>query len=216
MPSAALLKFESNMLVDVDRMIKSHSDLNHEGMGRRGLGHITRGGVLMLCAAWELYIEELAVESAAVFVVRSNSPGQLPLPVRKEISKVVRESKHELKPLELAGDGWATIYRNHVGVCVNGLNTPKSANLDPLFKRLIGIEELSVAWSLGKTEVNGFVTARGDIAHRGRNAGYVTINRLHEYRALVVQTVVDTDNFLADYLQQETPENRSPWRRRVT
>ncbi len=214
MPSSALLKFESNMLVDVDRIIQSHSDLNHEGMGRRGLGHITRGGVLMLCAAWELYLEEVAIESARIFVDRIDSPDQLPLPVQKEISKVVKDSKHELKPLELAGDGWATVYQNHVGQSVSLLNTPKSTNLNPLYKRLLGIEEISSTWSAGAQEINSFVSARGDIAHRGRDAGYVTINTLQEYRTLVVQAVTDTDNGLADFLRDNTPQNRAVWRRR--
>lgn len=131
MPSAALQKFETNMLVDVDRIIGSHGDLNHDGMGRRGLGHITRSGVLMLCAAWELYLEELAVESARFFINRVDSPDQLPLPVQKEIAKVVRDSKHELKPIEMAGDGWINIYQNQVGQLMSALNTPKSTNLSP-------------------------------------------------------------------------------------
>lgn len=215
MPSGALLKFESNMLVDVERIIESHGALNHDGQGRRGLGHITRGGVLMLCAAWELYLEELAIESGRTFVDRCDSPDQLPLPVRKEISKAVRDSKHELKVLEMAGDGWATIYQNQVGASVSGLNTPKSSNLDPLFKRLLGVEELSAAWSQGKEMINAFVSARGDIAHRGRGAGYVTISKLRGYRALVERTVVDTDNFMAEHLKALSPGNRSPWRRRA-
>ena len=215
MPSAALQKFEANMLVDVDRIIDSHGDLNHDGMGRRGLGHITRSGVLMLCAAWELYLEELALESARVFVDRVDSPDQLPLPVQKEIAKVVRDSKHELKPLEMAGDGWVTIYQNQVGQLMSALNTPKSTNLDPLFKRILGVEEVSEFWSAGKQSINAFVSARGDIAHRGRDAGYVTINRLQEYRTLIVSSVVETDNCMADHLQSSTPTNRSPWRRRA-
>lgn len=215
MPSSALLKFESNMLVDVDRIIESHGDLNHEGMGRRGLGHITRSGVLMLCAAWELYLEELTSESARFLIDRVTSPDQLPLPVQKEISKVVRDSKHELKPLEMAGDGWATIYQNHVGQSVSALNTPKSTNLDPLLKKLLGVEEISNCWSAGKREINAFVTARGDIAHRGRDAGYITINRLYEYRGLIVRAALDTDNYMADHLQALNPNGRSPWRRRA-
>src|SRR5262245_4005926 len=125
MPSSALQKFESNMLADVDRIIKSHGQLNHDGMGRRGLGHITRSGVLMLCTAWELYLEELLVESVRILIQRATSPNHLPHPVQKEIAKVVRESKHELKPLELAGDGWATVYDHHATQTVQGLNTPK-------------------------------------------------------------------------------------------
>ena len=214
MPSSALLKFENNLLVDVDRIIKSHGQLNHEGMGRRGLGHITRSGVLMLCAAWELYLEELLVESARVLIKCATSPNQLPQPVQKEIAKVVRESKHELKPLELAGYGWATVYDNHVCQTVSGLNTPKSTTLNPLFKRLLGIETISASWSIGADVLNEFVTARGDIAHRGRDAGYVTIGRLHEYRSQITRTVVDTDNAMADFIQVNSSDGRSPWRRR--
>ncbi|MEG4314742.1 HEPN domain-containing protein [Pseudomonas sp. FIP_A4] len=214
MPSSALQKFERNMLVDVDRIIESHGQLNHDGLGRRGLGHITRSGVLMLCAAWELYLEELLVESVRTLIRRADIPTQLPQHVQKEISKTVRESKHELKPLELAGDGWKTVYDNHTTQTIQGLNTPKSTNIDPLFKRFVGIENLSNSWSIGEEALNAFVTARGDIAHRGRNAGYITIINLHEYRAQILRCVIDTDNAMADFIQRKSIGG-SPWRRRA-
>ncbi len=214
MPSSALQKFERNMLVDVDRIIESHGQLNHDGLGRRGLGHITRSGVLMLCAAWELYLEELLVESVRTLIRRADIPTQLPQHVQKEISKTVRESKHELKPLELAGDGWKTVYDNHTTQTIQGLNTPKSTNIDPLFKRFVGIENLSNSWSIGEEALNAFVTARGDIAHRGRDAGYITIINLHEYRAQILRCVIDTDNAMADFIQRKSIGG-SPWRRRA-
>ncbi|MEC9407058.1 MAG: HEPN domain-containing protein [Pseudomonadota bacterium] len=203
------------MLVDVDRVIESHADLNHEGQGRRGLGHITRGGVLLLCASWELYLEEVLLECSEVFLDRLDSPAQLPIPVQKQLAKSVRDSKHELQPLKLAGDGWKTIYRSVVAQQCGVLNTPKSNNLDPLFKRLIGIEKISQSWSVGEECVNGFVSARGDIAHRGRDAGYVTINSLHGYRELIVRSVTESDNELASYMRQSTPQDRMVWRRRT-
>jgi hypothetical protein len=83
---------------------------------------------------------------------------------------------------------------------VSGLNTPKSTNLDLLFKRLVGIETISARWSIGADALNQFVTARGDIAHRGRDAGYATIGRLCEYRGQITRTVVDTDNAMADFI----------------
>ncbi|UIP87424.1 HEPN domain-containing protein [Pseudomonas phenolilytica] len=214
MPSSALQKFERNMLVDVDRIIESHGQLNHDGLGRRGLGHITRSGVLMLCAAWELYLEELLVESVRTLIRRADIPTQLPQHVQKEISKTVRESKHKLKPLELAGDGWKTVYDNHTTQTIQGLNTPKSTNIDPLFKRFVGIENLSNSWSIGEEALNAFVTARGDIAHRGRDAGYITIINLHEYRAQILRCVIDTDNAMADFIQRKSIGG-SPWRRRA-
>ena len=213
MPSAALLKFESNLLVDVDRLIESHGQLNHKGMGRRGLGHITRSGVLMLCAAWELYVEELLIESARVIIDRAASPDDLPEKVQKEIAKAVRDSKHELKPLQLAGEGWRNVYINHALAQVQGLNTPKSGNVDTMYHRLVGVPELSNSWSIGANNIDSFVTARGDIAHRGRDAQYVIFGRLIDYKGQIVRTVLDTDNFLADFLRQNT-QGGAPWRRR--
>ncbi|WP_197714073.1 HEPN domain-containing protein [Ferriphaselus amnicola] len=202
------------MLDDVDRIIESHNALNHDGLGRRGLGHITRSGVVMLCAAWELYVEELLVETARVLCTRATSPDQLPEHVQREISKVVRESKHELKPLELAGDGWKMVYENHCIQTTQSINTPKSTILVPLFKRLSGVEDISESWTLGATALNEFVTVRGDIAHRGRDAGYIQINTLTTYRDQILRFVIDTDNGMADFIQGNSTGN-SPWRRRT-
>ncbi|WP_197030545.1 HEPN domain-containing protein, partial [Halomonas sp. BC04] len=110
MPSASFRKFENNLLIDVDRIIDSHYHLNHDGGGKRGLGHITRSGVLMLCAAWELYIEEVLLEGVDYFTHQLDSPKGLPKPVQKEIARSVKEAKHDLKPLELAGEGWKDLY----------------------------------------------------------------------------------------------------------
>ncbi|MEW8285685.1 MAG: HEPN domain-containing protein [Candidatus Thiodiazotropha endolucinida] len=215
MPSASFLKFESNMLTDVDRIISSHGQLNHSGKGRRGLGHVTRSGVLMLCAAWELYIEEVMIEGVVYFSGKLDSPKELPKTVQKELSIHVKESKHELKPLELAGEGWKSLYRNHAEDVLKGLNTPKSGNLNPLFKRFLGVEQLSDSWSLGKDTINDFVSTRGDIAHQGSQAQYITINNLTNYKSQIKATALDVDNMLTEYLCTNTPGTERPWRRRL-
>ncbi len=143
MPSQSLLKFESNLLVDVDRLIESHAQLNHDGGGKRGLGHITRSGVLMLCAAWELYLEELAIEAANYLSGRVSRPLELPKPVKKELARAVKEAKNHLKPLELAGEGWKDVYGEHVRLLAQSLNTPKAARVDALFSVTTGFESIS-------------------------------------------------------------------------
>jgi hypothetical protein len=214
LPSKSFRKFETKLLVDVDRIIDSHAFLNHDGGGRRGLGHITRSGVLMLCAAWELYVEDALQESVEYFIDKYENPKDLPKPVKKELAKTVKESKHELKPLELAGEGWKSLYRNHVSEVLRGLNTPKSGNLDILFNRMIGVPRVSDWWSLGKDEIDHFVTMRGDVAHRGSDAKYVTIKKLKDYKGKVTQTTLDLDNELTEYLCRVTPGIERPWRRR--
>lgn len=213
MPSVAFQKFEKNMLDDVDRIIQSHKQLNHRGLGRRGLGHITRSGVLMLCAAWELYLEEIIVESVNVLIARATSPTSLPQAVQKEIAKHVKDSKHELKALELAGDGWKVTYHNHTTQSLVGFNTPKSVNVNRLFERFVGIADLSDDWSIGSSSLDKFVAVRGDIAHKGKDAGYITISNLNDYRSQIHRCVIDTDNTLANHLKKST-SGSAPWRRR--
>jgi len=60
MPSSAYQAFKKNR-VDVVRLIDSHGKLHAGTRGKKGLGHITRSGVVMLCASWELYVESLLV-----------------------------------------------------------------------------------------------------------------------------------------------------------
>jgi hypothetical protein len=215
MPSNALAKFENKMLVDVTRIIDSHATLNHSGGGRRGLGHITRSGILMLCASWELYVEELAVEIADCLANRANAPTQLPLPVQKELSRLVRDHKHDLKPLELAGSGWEQVYTAHVREVMGGLNTPKSNPIDESYKRLLGWENPSQHWTLGKDFINDFVKVRGDIAHRGSDADYVRVGDLKDkFVAGVSATVIEHDNAACDFLNGSSVGGR-PWRRRA-
>jgi hypothetical protein len=211
MPSDAFGKFQYN-LVDVDRLIESHAALGPTGQGRRGLGHVTRSGVVMLCASWELYIEHLLVECAAEFTNQLALPTQLPREVQRSISLHVKESKHELKPLQMSGDGWKQVYRDFVNQKVAALNTPKATNIDTLLRQLVGISDLSTAWTIGAARVDAFVTVRGDIAHRGRHAAYVQRGQLENYRNEIRTAAVDTDNHISNAMRSLLPRNRKPWR----
>lgn len=210
MPSGAFKSFEYN-LVDVARLIESHRTLSGGGQGRRGLGHLTRSAVVMACAAWELYLEQLLQECAAYFVSQISAPTDLPLTVQKEISKHVRDHKHELRPLALSGDGWKTVYNEHVSACTGALNTPKSTKIDDLFIRLLGIPQLSSSWAIGSSKVDDFVRVRGDIAHRGRHADYVTVAKIQTYVAEIRSAACDTDNSVAEHAKATTGRRYKPW-----
>ena len=214
MPSKSFKKFEDKLLIDVDRIIDSHAKLNHDGGGRRGLGHLTRSGVLMLCAAWELYVEEVLIEGVEYFIVKFDSPAQLPKPAKKKLSDFVKESKDELKPLELAGDGWESVYRNHAKEAVNGFHTPKSSNSNQIFRKILGVDDFSNWWSLGPREIDNFVSIRGEVAHKGSDASYVTITNLKDFLSKVKRTALEVDNELTVYLCEKTPGVERPWKRR--
>ena len=217
MPSKSLQNFENNLLVDVDRLVDSHAELNHDGMGRRGLGHITRSAILMLCAAWERYVENALIEGAQFLAEMSSSPRELPLVIQQTIAKsVTAKNQHELMCLSLAGTGWKDVYVELVRRETELLNTPKSRQLDEMFGKFLAAVDISTQWSCGKDAFDAFVSLRGEIAHSGREASYVRIGDLEGYRATVLQTAIETDNFLATHLRNLAPTNQQPWRRRGT
>lgn len=168
MPSSAFTKFERYMLNDVSALIRVHAVLSGDGRGRRGLGHITRSGILMLCASWELYIEELLVEATSCLVRAVPDVKSLPKQTQKTLSEHVKDHKHELKPLDLAGDGWQLVLDAYARELASSLNTPKTAPINQMFKRTLGIEDISSSWTV--QGIDDFVTVRGEIAHKGSQA----------------------------------------------
>lgn len=210
MASNAFGSFQYN-LVDVDRLIESHTHLSGTGQGRRGLGHITRSGVVMLCAAWELYLEDVLLEGIRFAIDNTQEVDELPSSVQKELSRFVKGHKHDLKPLQLAGDGWRNVLEDHAINLVNSLNTPKAGPINDLFSRFLGMEELSSCWGIGADAIDDFVTARGDVAHRGRHSDYVQIWQLGNHKDNIYSAAVDTDNYVAVYIRDNFPIQRKPW-----
>lgn len=209
MASQAFGTFRYNV-VDVARLIQSHRHLHSGAPGKKGLGHITRSGVVMLCAAWEQYVEHLALEAARVLADRASNPSSLPPEVQRELSKHVRESKHELRPLALSGDGWRTAYIEHVKNKCDGINTPKAGPLNDLYLKCIGLAEFSSSWSCGSVALNDFVTVRGGIAHQGRSAPYVSIAALNGYMELIKCLTIEADNCVRTHILSVAGPNR-PW-----
>jgi len=210
--SSAFNEFRYNVH-DALRLHQAHGVLSNGTPGKKGLGHITRSGVVMLCAAWERYQESILIEGAGYLAAKIRNPNNLPLNVKKHLSAITKTSKHELKPMELAGNGWRTLYVSVVTDEVGALNTPKSEKLIPMYDRLLGIADISTFWSVGAQPIDDFVGTRGDIAHNGRNAHYITAGTLYFYIDMIKNAVSEHDNALCDYLKTAANCAVQPWRR---
>jgi len=213
MPSQALLSFEKYIRRDVNKLIAAHGLLRSPGMGKQGLGYITRSGVVALCAAWETYIEDVLCETVDWMTHYTEKPQDLPRPTKKFLAKHTRDAKNELTPLQLAGDGWKTLLNNLVNSETDGLNTPKPGKIDELFFRYTGIQNLSEQWSYGPDEIRSFVEERGDIAHKGAKAKYTKISHLEYLRDMIRQTTIETDNFITN--DAKSKYGYQIWRRRA-
>jgi hypothetical protein len=214
MPSTASSTFYYN-LDDVLRLVTTYEHLKPTGQGKRGLGHLTRSSIVTLCACWEQYIEDVIIEGVELLRTQIRKPDNLPLEVRKEISKQVRNAKNELKPLELAGNGWKDIYLAYAQDAVGKLHSPKTENIEALFTAYLGLKEpIQEKWTCGKDGVDKFVRVRNVIAHKGRASGkYIKFWEVGHSIELVKNTVIETDNYLSEYFADILPKGR-PWRRR--
>ncbi|USF86391.1 HEPN domain-containing protein [Candidatus Endoriftia persephonae] len=214
MASQSLTKFYRN-ISDVHKLAEAHSKLNPGGLGRRSLGHITRSGVVMLCAAWEVYFEDIVTEAVRHITGALDTPSQLPPSVQKKLSSQVKADSHELKPLELAGEGWKELLLHYARKEASSINTPKSHVLELYAKHFIGTDGISSAWHVGPDRVNHIVSIRGEIAHRGRDAEYIPILDLKLYTKEIVRTAVETDNHICLHIKSATGAKSQPWRRKT-
>lgn len=210
MPSNSFNTFRYN-LVDVDRLTESHEALRGTNQGKKGLGHITRSAIVMLCASWEMYVEHLLLEGIDYLTSHVKSPDELPMPVQKELASAVRNSKHDLKPLALAGTGWKQVLKDHGSNETDRLNTPKSTNINLLFVSLLGISRLSDSWEISAEIVDEFVSARGEIAHRGRHAPYTQLGKLNDHKSNIYRVACNTDNHVSESIKAIITNGRKPW-----
>ena len=212
MASSAFNEFKYNVL-DAKRLHQAHRVVSAGTPGKKGLGHLTRSGVVMLCAAWERYNESVIVEAVGYLAKEVRDPNNLPLSVRKHLSAMTRQHMHELKPMELAGDGWRALYVAQANDETSSLNTPKSGKMKVLYERLTGLPDVSSFWAVGAKPVDDFVSARGDIAHNGRIAPYITAGTLLYYIDLIEKVAAEHDNKFCDYLKATSGSTYQPWRR---
>ena len=96
MASNSFDKFNWN-IQEVGRLEEAHDALNHDGIGRRALGHITKSALVMLCAAWEVYIEDVILESIGFINNRLDEPSALPIVVKKKLVGTVNNDMSKIK-----------------------------------------------------------------------------------------------------------------------
>lgn len=210
MPSKARNTFEKRSLIDVERLIDLYNEVKPDTRGRKHLGHLTRSCVVMLCAGWEVYIEDILQEAVEFLCKNVKDPSVLSKEVQKKLAKHMREKKDELAIMNLAGNGWKECLMELVQTKAQGLNNPKKDQINELFEQLIGLKNLSVAW--GKNApIDSFVARRGEIAHKGGQAGYVQIGELEGYVSLIKETVEKTDEKVRVFLNNLA--KKPPWHR---
>lgn len=203
MPSNSYLDF-LELLEDVEQLRNTHYAYSKGKRGKKSLGFLTRSSIVMLCAAWERYSENILLECIDKILDTDIQANALSKHIKEYISQKVRESKNVIYPIELADNGWKNLWRGYAINETNFLNTPNSGNLNKLFKSFLGIEDFTLMWHHKSIEkINAFIKTRGEIAHNGSKAKYVRFSTLLKNIEVITENTIQVDYSLSQYLKAE-------------
>lgn len=211
MPSDSYINF-LHIREDVIKLIDTHTDYSKKTRGRKNLGHLTRSAVIMLCAAWERYNEDLLLEAIKHVSNAVTEVNNLNVEVRKTLSAKVKSDKNQIKPMQLAGEGWKVVWYAYAKLETEALNTPKANKLKQMFFTYLGLQDYTNLWKTRiPKEIDDFVSDRGDIAHNGNKASYIRMIKLKKYQELIIQNVIEIDSKMADEIRVMTALPNLPW-----
>lgn len=207
MPSIAYKSFKYEYKKDIEKILSNYEELKGTHKGRRSLDHLFRGGVLLLAAAWEIYIENVLVETCKK--VSEDLPlKDLPNQIKKTLSTNSKKEKDELAIINnIGGENWRNYYIQLIIGAVSSLNTPGTKNIDNLFALYLGIDTISSNFT--NEGLDEFIKARGEIAHRMKGEEYLKKDVFIRYVSLIDHLVDDTDKFLYGYMKLLI--GKTPW-----
>jgi len=184
MPSKARNTLAANE-DDFDRLWGLHEKEAGTTPGRKyNVDVLNRAAVVMVCAAWEAYCEDIVTEAIAIIAADCKDPASLPSCLKTHVGKRIKTSSHDHAAWDMAGDGWRAVVTSNASDAVKKLtgswNTPKTSQVNDLFNVSLGIIDISAKWKWAKNpaattgkKLDAFVTLRGEIAHRLKTADSV-------------------------------------------
>jgi hypothetical protein len=201
MPSKSYFDF-LDLLKDVDQLRTTHYNISQGLRGRKKLGFLTRSSIVMLCAAWERYNENILLECIDKILETDIEARELSKHIKEYLSAKVRENRNNIYPIELADNGWKNLWKGYAINDTNALNTPNSENLNKIFKRYLGIEDFTQMWHRKSIiKINDFIKLRGENAHNGSKAKYVRFDTLLNNIEIIIENAIQIDYSLSQYLK---------------
>ena len=220
MPSEALASLKSN-LTEVDRLFGFHRQLGGESPGRRqGFEVINKSAVVLTCACWEAFIEDLCIEATKCLTELVNNSDEIPQSLRVSCFRGLN-IKEAGEFWKVAVDSWQQALIRNAESCAHGkktgdhgFNTPSAENITELFKRTIDLNDVTQNWRWqgitdAKRNLKEFLDLRGQIVHRVSASAPVQLTDAEQRRGFIETLGEKTDESVRNHLLQIT--QRSPW-----
>lgn len=206
----------ANHSSEIDRLIQIHGEIAGTGPGHKyGVEVLHKSAVVLLTAFWEAFCEDLAAEALEHLVSQAATADSLPSALRRKVAQSLQSEDHELSVWRLADGGWRAELRQRMSTLTEArnrkLNTPKTVQIDDLFREAIGIKTVSKAWSWNGMRVNQardnldkFVEVRGAIAHRGAAESSVSKDFVEDSHAFIKRLAERTHKSVNAYVSDVT------------
>lgn len=200
-------------LKEVDHLPSIHHFLHRYITGKSGRGRrrdveiLNKSAIVLLCACWEAFAEDLANAALQYMIDWSASPNVIPMALSTHVVK----NHTGARAWELAGDGWKKALRDnlkgYLGKTTGSWNTPRSDNVDSLFEQTLGLTGISKSWAwrgttanAAKSRLDRLVILRGAIAHRVEATSSVRLKDVENARELVCRLAIKSHNRVRQHL----------------
>lgn len=137
----------SDNLLDVRALVQIHQKAAGPGPGyKHNVEVLNKSAIVLIVACWEAYVEDLASFAFDRILEDVPDPKNWPNNVFALATQDLIKSKNPSRLLELTGDGWKNLLKQHRDHSIQRLHTPSSKWVDGLFNDLIGLPSLSSTW----------------------------------------------------------------------
>lgn len=206
-----------NNMNEVHQLLEIHHALTGSAPGRRNnVEVLNKSAIVLVVACWEAYVEDLVKSGLSFMVANAKDYSVFP----ESILERVASKNSGRKAWNLAGDGWKNALNDNLievlAKTIGTLNTPKTAQVDDLFKKSLGIEELSSCWKWGgrsssqvSNALDKLVTLRGSIAHRVQHSQGVRKKNVTDAIGLISRMAAKSHNEVRRFIKNRT--GRYPW-----
>src|SRR5262249_49190173 len=136
--------------------------------------------------------------------------------LKKQLAKELKQAPHELEVWKIADLGWKTYLSSQLEKLREQrnrqINTPKTEQIDLLFRQAVGIAKISLFWKWPKKmtvnratgKLDKYVTLRGDIAHRGKGSVTVKKAQVEDYLDFIKNLATKTGAALNSHVKEIT------------
>lgn len=178
-----------------------------------------KAGVALLTAAWEAYIEDIAYNAIHHLVKTCKNTDELPIELKRLVSKELKKSNHELSAWSLAGENWRDYCMKRLDdvlPAIQRLNTPNANNTKQLYHSVLGVEDITETWKWdvwnpdsARKLIDDLVSTRCEIAHGRATSHPINLIYLKYMICVVSECAILMNNYLFDHLSTLT--FNPPW-----